>query len=798
MNPDRDAREGRPATAREDAVAAVGERIDEARRAAGAGRVREAFEGLYALLDTLREGAPGRALEVLADLRRIVPSDELTPADQAWLSNAEGLILEGLGRRDAARAAFERMLEIGETIADRAAVSTARQNLGILAQRGGDVDAARRYHTLAVQEKLEIGDYRAVTQILINLASLALQTNDLSGAEDILARVDAILARAQGGDLRATFHANRGLLAARRGDMAEAGLQYRRALRHARRTEKAAMEVFCLQELGNVALAQGNLRAAIGWYRGALAAAEKLGSPLSLAGALRCLATALHRAGRDTEAAVHLERARLVAVEADDRRGWAQATADLGALALMAKEPGRAKTLLERALDVFRESGDRPWQAQTLRNMAALGQVTGDTAGAIELIERALELVPADDHTTRASLLRQAGEAWRKGGRHFDWAAAYYNSALREQKTIADPDQRARQAAQYGAALSQSEAPADAVPFFTLALAHYEATEDEHSAFQARNDRGNALTRLRRYEEARQDFDACLSLAANREDRAMELLAVMNKGEMARRENNVDEALRLQRHAHTLARALNDRRSEIMVLGNLGAALEDEGRWDEARAAYTSALDVARASRLPSGEAMATGGLGNCDVKAGRYARAARRYRRAAGLWSKDGDRRHEIEAIAALVDTLAALGRDGEMEEQAGRLVDLAQDIGAAGVASYALSRSAGRYLDRQQGNQAVDLYAAAIAVTLAVALGDGGDVVADKALSDRLLPSLVDVVTGVRGHPQFDNGPFFDRIVASLTDRFGPHFNWVRRTLEHVRATPVDVNKLGKGTDE
>lgn len=281
---------------------------------------------------------------------------------------------------------------------------------------------------------------------------------------------------------------------------------------------------------------------------------------------------------------------------------------------------------------------------------------------------------------------------------------------LIERRSIANAVELARDAGQAGAHLAQAGGAAVALPFYTRAIETYGSVDDPAGLFAVRNDRAIALTNLGRFDEARRDYGACLALASDLRDCSLQFQATMNLGEMERRARNVDLGTSLLRQALAIARDLNDERAEAEALGNLGIALTNAERWDEAKATFRSARDLARRLRAKRAEAVAIGGLAVVALVAGRHAEAARLYRRAITLEVATGDRAHQVEDQAGLVETLAALGDLDAVQVEGQRLVHAAQEIGAERVAANALVRVAHRLFDRGLVDDAAGIFAAAI----------------------------------------------------------------------------------------
>ncbi len=117
------------------------------------------------------------------------------------------------------------------------------------------------------------------------------------------------------------------------------------------------------------------------------------------------LALTLHHAGRPQQAAALARDALVLAEEAGDRRGEAQAHNVLGVLARSDGELDAASAHLERSLELARELGDEPAQAAALNNRALVCRQAGQLDEALELTEAALALSAAHGDRHREAAL---------------------------------------------------------------------------------------------------------------------------------------------------------------------------------------------------------------------------------------------------------------------------------------------------------------------------------------------------------------------------------------------------------
>jgi len=689
--------------------------VEEARRMAATGRVREAFELIMQLaVEAYEVGLAGASRDLLTDLRALIPDTELELSDNAWILNAEGLADNALGREDLAVPAFDEALRIGREIDDLWVVATALQNLGTLALERGDAASAQGLAAESLALKLEVEDYYGASQVIINLIAAVVELGSLSEADSLLEVAEPIIRASRSPSLKSTFHGNRGQLAVTRGDYEFAEGEFRKGLRYARQSGEVSKELIGLQNLAKVAFDQGAVGRALRRYRQALREALAVESTSRAIILERSLAVALHHAGRSREAAEYFESAASRAREAGDRHAAAGATADLGAVKMSLGEPEEAQSVLEDALQLFRDLKDEDWQRSVLRNLAALEAHTGQGEKSIARLEEALALVPAEAADERANLLRQAAEVSLARLGDEDRASAFLERELVELEPLG-ASQYGWTAATAGALLSEARCFDRSLIFFDTAVQTGKDVGDDQLVFHSRHDRALSLTELGELEKARRDLQRCLELAERLADRAMEARASSNLGELERRDGNLDEALMYLRKGVDAAIELGDESAESGTLVNLGLALTGTGDYVSAHETF----DRARAAALTTGDdrsaADALSGLGDLAAHQGSLAEAVELFRRAVREQKRLSPDRHHVETLGALVEALAALVRTRALERPIQDLVAVAQMTEEETRAAQHLEASAFEYFGRSRVDEAADLLEIALVLVIA-----------------------------------------------------------------------------------
>jgi tetratricopeptide (TPR) repeat protein len=251
----------------------------------------------------------------------------------------------------------------------------------------------------------------------------------------------------------------------------------------------------------------------------------------------------------------------------------------------------------------------------------------------------------------------------------------------------------------------------------------------------------------------------------------MEQQATANLGEVVRREGKYEEAVARSTKAVTLSQAIGDRDAEAGALGNLGLALISADRSNEAEEPLQRCLVLARELRNRSTQAMAYGCLGTIAFDRGRRAEAARLFSRAAKLREDEHDR-HFVEALASLIEALASLGRNGELQTVTQQLVTVSDEIHAEEVAAYGISQAAARVLARSGGDHdtAASMFATAIVISLAgVTNAESTDAEKAEAYAHALADPIGYLVVCSRNLLDDEARSFFHLVLRQLADGYG-----------------------------
>ena len=211
--------------------------------------------------------------EALTAWKRVT---ELAPNDAAAHIQL-GHLYRRIGELETARAAFQRVLDLGNQLGDDVYLAVAYGNLGILEKVRGNVDTAEGYYKRSLDIEEALGRQEGMAAQYGNLGGVEQTRGNLDAAEVYYKRsldIDEALGRREG---MAINYGNLGILEKKRGNLDTAEGYYKRSLELNKALGRKEGMAINYGNLGNLEEARGNLDAAEGHYKHALDLNEALG-----------------------------------------------------------------------------------------------------------------------------------------------------------------------------------------------------------------------------------------------------------------------------------------------------------------------------------------------------------------------------------------------------------------------------------------------------------------------------------------------------------------------------------------
>jgi DNA-binding winged helix-turn-helix (wHTH) protein/tetratricopeptide (TPR) repeat protein len=373
-------------------------------------------------------GHAGRALETIADLRRLAPPAgddprlDLAEADAAWrlsdfarsrdaatraIAGAEGrgatlLVAEGrfnrgwaldrLGKADGALADHRAARILYIRMGDRAAAAAAQMAAaGVLRSSARPAEARLAYEE-AIAVLREIGDRSREAKALNNYAAMLSDQGDLSGMQALLERSLAIKLEVGDRAGAATTLGNLGNVLRQRDRIPEARERLEEALKIQRELKNDSGTAFALRGLAGLHRRENRLREALAALEEALALSRKTGDVESAADTLLSLGDLSRKAKRPEKAREHYQQA----LEEFQRLGQANNMVypllNLGGLDEEQQRFAAARARYDRALALAASTDNEFLQAHARSGLAETAERLGDLNRARNERRKALAL----------------------------------------------------------------------------------------------------------------------------------------------------------------------------------------------------------------------------------------------------------------------------------------------------------------------------------------------------------------------------------------------------------------------
>jgi predicted ATPase/class 3 adenylate cyclase len=202
-------------------------------------------------------------------------------------------------------------------------------------------------------------------------------------------------------------------------------------------------------------------------------------------------------------------------------------------------------------------------------------------------------------------------------------------------------------------------------------------TLDASQRAAALQERGTALRRAGRTEEAASGLEQALGISRASGDRRREAGVLSILGNLRRDQGRMVDARSLLETSIAIAREVGKRRLEGSLIGNLGILHAVQGRLDEARAHFERALAVHREVGNRRIEGIDTSNLGNVYRAQGKLEEARAHYEQALTIHREVGNRRDEGIVVGNLGGLCSDLGRLDEACQLCEEALAIGREVG-------------------------------------------------------------------------------------------------------------------------
>ena len=291
-----------------------------------------------------------KALAAYAGATKLQPDNP-----EGW--NRLGLLQMRVGKLDAAKKSYLKVLSLGNRAADKSVIAMATGNLGAIHQTRGDLDMAEEMHLNALWLNKGLGNVEGMASDYGNLGQIHLTRGDLDSAEEMFRKSLALEEEHGSKQGIANDFANLGVIHKMRGDLDSAEEMLLKALKlHMELGSKEGMA----NQYGNLGLihqTRGDLDKAEEMLLKALKLHKELGSKEGMANQYGNLGL-IHQTRGDLDKAeeMHLKSLAL-SQELGRKEGMASDFANLGVIHKMRGELKTACSDWRKSRDLFTDIG---------------------------------------------------------------------------------------------------------------------------------------------------------------------------------------------------------------------------------------------------------------------------------------------------------------------------------------------------------------------------------------------------------------------------------------------------------
>ena len=316
---------------------------------------------------------------------------ELEP-DDAEAHNQLGHLYDRTGDLERARAAYEKVLSLGNVSADKTLIAVAYGNLGLIEQTRGNLDAAETYlkNSLALNE--ELGRKEGMAKQYGNLGLIEQTRGNLDAAETYLTdglKIDEELGRKEG---MAAKHGNLGLIEKTRGNLDAAEAYHKKSL--ALNEELGRKEGMAIQygNLGLIEETRGNLDAAETYFKDGLKIDEELGRKEGMAAKYGNLGLIEQTRGNLDAAEAYHKKSLALNEELGRKEGMAQQYGNLGLIEQTRGDLDAAEAYHKKSLAIEEELGRKEGMASDFCNLGVIETMRGNLDAAEAYLRKSLAL----------------------------------------------------------------------------------------------------------------------------------------------------------------------------------------------------------------------------------------------------------------------------------------------------------------------------------------------------------------------------------------------------------------------
>ncbi|MFX1534249.1 MAG: tetratricopeptide repeat protein [Promethearchaeota archaeon] len=385
-----------------------------------------------------------------------------------------------------------------------------------------------------------------------------------------------------------------GMLVKAQGQMEEALDYYQQALTLDEEQDNLQGKSIRLTNIGQILYERGRVKEALDYHQQALAIDEQLGNLRGKADGMNNIGLIFYNQGQVKEALDYFQRSLTIVEQLGDLKGKSNRLNNIGQLLLIQGQVKEALNYYQEALRIDEQIGDLRSKATHLNNIGQLFYGKGQLSEALKYYQQALTIdEQLGDLDGKAIRLNNMGQLFYSEKR-FDEALEYYQQSLNIVDQTGSLAKKAIRLNNIASVFVSQERFDKALDYFRQALQINEQLGDPRAKATDLNNIGIVYHKQKRLDEALDYYQRALIIAEQLGDIRAKATRLNNIGHIYKGKGEAEKALDFFQQALAISEEIGDKRGQIIRLRSIGNVLKDQGKSEEASKYYDQALNIAK------------------------------------------------------------------------------------------------------------------------------------------------------------------------------------------------------------
>ncbi|MFX1254758.1 MAG: tetratricopeptide repeat protein [Promethearchaeota archaeon] len=387
---------------------------------------------------------------------------------------------------------------------------------------------------------------------------------------------------------------NLGLLVKAQGQIEEALKYYQQALTLDEKQSDLHGKSIRLTNIGHILYERGRVKEALDYHQQALAIDEQLGDLRGKADGMNNIGMIFYNQGQVQEALDYFQQSLTIVEQVGDLKGKSNRLNNIGQLLLTQGQVKKALNYYQEALKIDEQIGDLRSKATRLNNIGQLYYRKGQLSEALKYYQQALTVDEQQgDLRGKAIRLNNMGQLHYTQKR-FDEALDYFQQSLSIVDQTGNLAEKATRLNNIASVFVSQERFDKALDYFRQALQINEQLGDPRAKATDLNNIGIVYHKQKRLDEALDFYQRALTIAEQLGDISAKGTRLNNIGHIYKAKGEAEKALDFFQQALAISEEIGDNRGQVIRLKSIGNVLKDQGKAEDALKYYDQALNIAK------------------------------------------------------------------------------------------------------------------------------------------------------------------------------------------------------------